>query len=86
MNAVSTTAASAETVLRTACPSPAGATPGARAANRRRRMLALLGAWSARRRQRRQLLALSSNPDFLRDVGLSRADAVREAERPFWRE
>jgi uncharacterized protein YjiS (DUF1127 family) len=35
-----------------------------------------------RRRSRRALLRL--NDDQLKDIGLSRADADREASRPFW--
>lgn len=37
-----------------------------------------------RYRQRRQLLALDSAA--LKDIGISRCDAVREAQKPFWRE
>lgn len=41
-----------------------------------------LQRWRDLYRQRRQLAALS---DFmLKDIGLSRADAEREANRPFW--
>lgn len=41
-----------------------------------------LQRWRDLYRQRRQLAALS---DFmLKDIGLSRADAEREASRPFW--
>ena len=47
--------------------------------------LCTLMVWTERRRQRRQLLALAGDADFLHDVGLSRADALREAHRPFWR-
>jgi uncharacterized protein YjiS (DUF1127 family) len=35
-----------------------------------------------RRRQRRLLLALDER--MLRDVGISRADALREGGKPFW--
>ncbi|GJD65005.1 DUF1127 domain-containing protein [Methylobacterium frigidaeris] len=43
-----------------------------------------LELWADRRRERRALLAC---PDgLLKDVGLSRADALREAEKPFWRD
>jgi uncharacterized protein YjiS (DUF1127 family) len=38
--------------------------------------------WLEVRRQRRQLQSLSDA--MLRDIGLSRADAEREATRPFW--
>ena len=44
----------------------------------------VLRAWAARHRQRRQLLALDAR--LLNDIGLSRADAVREGEKPFWKE
>ena len=39
-------------------------------------------AWLEVRRQRRHLLSMSDS--MLRDIGLSRADAEREAGRPFW--
>ncbi|BCM81981.1 hypothetical protein NS228_12660 [Methylobacterium indicum] len=43
-----------------------------------------LELWADRRRERRALLRC---PDgLLKDVGLSRADAVREADKPFWRD
>lgn len=43
-----------------------------------------LELWADRRRERRALLAC---PDgLLKDVGLSRADALCEAEKPFWRD
>jgi uncharacterized protein YjiS (DUF1127 family) len=52
---------------------------------RRRSALSLiqrLELWADRRRERRALLRC---PDgLLKDVGLSRADALREAEKPFW--
>ena len=38
------------------------------------------------RRQRRRLLALTDDPAFLADIGRSRADALREAKKPFSRE
>ena len=38
--------------------------------------------WREVRKQRRALLALSDH--LLRDIGISRADAVQEASRPFW--
>lgn len=42
-----------------------------------------LAAWNERRRQR---LALETLPDhILSDIGLSRADADREAAKPFWK-
>lgn len=47
------------------------------------RLLAQLDEWVDRRRQRRALLGL--NDDLLKDIGVSRADAFREATKPFWR-
>ncbi|MFN3546312.1 MAG: DUF1127 domain-containing protein [Mesorhizobium sp.] len=41
-----------------------------------------LGRFADRRRQRRDLLDLTD--DQLRDIGLTRAQARREAARPFW--
>jgi uncharacterized protein YjiS (DUF1127 family) len=38
--------------------------------------------WHEVRRQRRALLELSDQ--MLKDIGISRADAMREAARPFW--
>ncbi len=38
--------------------------------------------WRELSRQRRELAQLSD--DLLKDIGLSRADALREANRPFW--
>ena len=45
----------------------------------------VLMAWTERRRQRRRLRELAADPAFLHDVGISRADALAEAARPFWR-
>lgn len=45
-------------------------------------VLARIWAWSEVRRQRRQLLTLDERA--LQDIGISRADAEREAARPFW--
>jgi uncharacterized protein YjiS (DUF1127 family) len=39
--------------------------------------------WSERIRQRRQLLSLSDQ--MLSDIGVSRVDAFKECEKPFWR-
>jgi uncharacterized protein YjiS (DUF1127 family) len=41
-----------------------------------------IGRWIDRHRQRRELLGLSDH--MLKDVGLSRADAYREAGKHFW--
>ena len=64
-------------------PAPAGRTPasfGSRAAS----LLWHILTWSARIRQRRALLALDDW--VLKDIGLSRADAMRECDKPFWQE
>lgn len=41
-----------------------------------------VATWNERRRQRRALEALPDH--LLHDIGLSRADAVTEADKPFW--
>lgn len=43
----------------------------------------LIARWIERARQRRALAGLDDQ--MLRDIGITRADAVREAEKPFWR-
>jgi uncharacterized protein YjiS (DUF1127 family) len=48
-----------------------------------RRVLSALRKLAQRRRSRRQLLALSDH--MLKDIGISRADAVCEGDKPFWR-
>ena len=40
-------------------------------------------AWSARRRSRAQLLTLGDHE--LHDIGISRAQALFEHDKPFWR-
>ena len=47
------------------------------------RIVMMLSVWHERAFQRRQLLAL--NDRALKDVGCTRADAVAEGHRPFWR-
>ncbi len=47
------------------------------------RLWQYLECWSERRRQRRQLRRLGDH--ILKDIGLSRADVEREADKPFWR-
>jgi uncharacterized protein YjiS (DUF1127 family) len=47
------------------------------------RSAGLLLAWSERARQRRDLLRFDDH--LLRDIGLTRAEALAEAEKPFWR-
>ncbi|GGC01615.1 hypothetical protein GCM10011352_29720 [Marinobacterium zhoushanense] len=51
---------------------------------RLKRLLKRIGEWRQRHRQRDQLMALS--PWMLKDIGISRADAVHEGSKPFWRE
>ncbi|MCG6966669.1 MAG: DUF1127 domain-containing protein [Chromatiaceae bacterium] len=43
----------------------------------------LIRAWQQRATQRRQLACLSEPQ--LRDIGISRGEALREAAKPFWR-
>lgn len=40
--------------------------------------------WDQRKKQRRELLALSDAA--LKDIGISRYDAVQEGEKPFWQD
>jgi uncharacterized protein YjiS (DUF1127 family) len=48
--------------------------------------LRTLGFWIDRSRQRRQLGELAELNDYLlKDIGVSREEAMREAEKPFWR-
>jgi uncharacterized protein YjiS (DUF1127 family) len=47
------------------------------------RVAELCLTWLERSRQRRQLGELSDQ--VLRDIGLTRADAWAEADKPFWR-
>lgn len=46
------------------------------------RMLALLALWVFRARSRARLRELP--PHLLRDIGIGRAEAEREAAKPFW--
>jgi uncharacterized protein YjiS (DUF1127 family) len=43
--------------------------------------------WLARSRQRQALREIVELDDFylLKDIGVSRAEALREADKPFWR-
>lgn len=45
----------------------------------------LLRRWARRRIQRRVLAELALLPHRLDDVGLTRAQALHEAGKPFWR-
>ena len=42
------------------------------------------GLW-ARRRERRELRHLAEDPHLLNDLGLTRQQALEEADKPFWR-
>jgi uncharacterized protein YjiS (DUF1127 family) len=46
-----------------------------------------VGQWFARTRQRRVLREIAERDDFhlLKDIGVSREEAFREADKPFWR-
>jgi uncharacterized protein YjiS (DUF1127 family) len=49
------------------------------------RVLALPLVWIKRVRQRRELMGLMSQPDYLlKDVGLQRDEITREGLKPFW--
>jgi len=47
------------------------------------RIVGLLLVWQGRSRERQILAGLDSR--MLKDIGLDRADVVREADKPFWR-
>ena len=46
-----------------------------------------VGGWFARSRQRQALREIAERNDFhlLKDIGVSQEEALREADRPFWR-
>jgi uncharacterized protein YjiS (DUF1127 family) len=46
------------------------------------RALDTLQTWSERIRQRRELMRFDDH--LLRDIGITRADAIAEASKPFW--
>ena len=48
------------------------------------RFMRTVAFWNERARQRRALSQLSD--DLLKDVGVSRADAMREARKSFWQD
>jgi uncharacterized protein YjiS (DUF1127 family) len=51
-----------------------------------RHLAAIIGLWLARSRQRRHLGELAEWDDhLLKDIGVSRDAALREAAKPFWR-
>jgi uncharacterized protein YjiS (DUF1127 family) len=39
----------------------------------------------ARQRSRRELRDLADDPHLLKDLGITRSDALEEADKPFWR-
>jgi uncharacterized protein YjiS (DUF1127 family) len=48
-------------------------------------LTATIRLWIARSRERRHLAELAGWDDYvLKDIGVSRQDALREAARPFW--
>lgn len=47
------------------------------------RIGAVLALWESRARDRRKLAEMPET--LLKDIGLSRADALAESEKPFWR-
>jgi uncharacterized protein YjiS (DUF1127 family) len=47
------------------------------------RFVSLLRTWRGREMERAFLASLNHNQ--LRDMGLTRVDALREADKPFWR-
>ena len=50
----------------------------------RQSLVARLGRWLQRRQQRLELARLDAR--MLSDIGLTRADALAEALKPFWRD
>lgn len=48
-----------------------------------RPLIALVAEWGERRRQRRALLEMGDH--LLKDIGVGRADAWAEGNKPFWR-
>jgi len=56
----------------------------ARPVRRRPWLRALLHEWRRRSAERRALLTLDERD--LHDIGITRADALWEAQKPFWRD
>jgi uncharacterized protein YjiS (DUF1127 family) len=54
-----------------------------RLARAMRAAMALVRLWHERARQRSHLAALDAR--MLRDIGITRSEAAREYEKPFWR-
>lgn len=49
------------------------------------RCLRTIGAWIVRRGQREALRYIAQDERLLRDIGLTREQALRETDKPFWR-
>lgn len=67
---------------------PFAYTPGRAARTRRRlttfqRLLLILQEWHFRHRSRVKLASLDDR--MLRDIGITRTEALQEAGKPFWR-
>ena len=48
-------------------------------------LLAKWQLWERRARQRAALRDVADDPHLLSDLGLTRAEAITQANRPFWR-
>ncbi len=48
-----------------------------------KRIIKIISVWHWRYTQRRQLANLSDN--MLKDIGVSRVDAIKVSSRPFWK-
>ena len=48
-----------------------------------RDVLALIAIWRRRAHERQMLMTMDDM--MLRDIGITRCDAMNEAEKPFWR-
>jgi uncharacterized protein YjiS (DUF1127 family) len=48
--------------------------------------LGTLGIWLARSIERRALRDLAQDMRLLKDIGLDRQEALREAAKPFWQQ
>jgi uncharacterized protein YjiS (DUF1127 family) len=49
-------------------------------------LLHTLATWTVRSGQRKALRELAEEDRLLRDIGLTREQALREAAKPFWRQ
>jgi uncharacterized protein YjiS (DUF1127 family) len=45
----------------------------------------IIARWLARRRTRIALCDIAHDDHLLKDISVSRGDALREADKPFWR-